>query len=199
MIKTYSVSIKGITALLQHRFSEASELPGSSRRVHIKDEDPREAAERAANRDPEGQLYIPGAAVARMLREQGVSHKQKSGRKTLKFVIPAAVLVTEDTITLLDAEGEPLTDFEVDSRPVVIPATKGRIMRHRPRLNTWGAEFHLEVDDEMIDANIVHQILVEGGTKIGLGDFRPEKGGPFGRFHVVRWAEMGSTLRVAAE
>lgn len=198
-MKTYVASIKGITAILQHRFSEASELPGTSRRVHIKDEDPRDAAERAAHRDPEGRLYIPGAAVSRMLREGGSSHKQKGSRKSLKFVIPAAILIPEDIIHLLDVDGEPLTEFEVDSRPVVIPATKGRIMRHRPRLNIWGAEFHVEVDDDMIDPNIIHQILVEGGTKIGLGDFRPEKGGPFGRFHVVRWAEMGSTLRVAAE
>ena len=30
-------------------------------------------------------------------------------------------------------------DAEVDSRPVVIPSTKGRIMRHRPKLETWQA------------------------------------------------------------
>ena len=27
--------------------------------------------------------------------------------------------------------------YEIDSRPVVVPATRGRIVRHRPRFNEW--------------------------------------------------------------
>ena len=72
----------------------------------------------------------------------------------------------------------------------MIPATKGRIMRHRPRLNQWAMEFALEIDEDMINSQTVHQLLSEGGSKIGLGDFRPDKGGPFGRFLVVNWAVL---------
>lgn len=65
-------------------------------------------------------------------------------------------------------------------------------MRHRPRLNNWGAEFTIEIDDDTLDPVTVHQLMTEGGTKIGLGDYRPEKGGPFGRFHVISWAELAA-------
>jgi len=164
----------------------------------VKAQDPREAAERAAYRNAQGELYFPGAAVARMLREVGGGHKQRGSRKSLKFVVPAAVLVVEDQITLRDALGAPLTDFEVDSRPVVIPSTKGRVMRHRPKLNQWGAEFTLEIDDDMLEPSLVYQLLIEGGSKNGLGDYRPEKGGPFGKFHVVSWALLAQPVMALA-
>jgi hypothetical protein len=100
--------------------------------------------------------------------------------------VPSAVIVLEDQIVLRDAEGNPLKHFEVDSRPVVIPSTRGRIMRHRPRLNDWHAEFTLEIDDEVMDSDTVHQLLGEGGKRQGVGDNRPA----FGRFHVVKWMEF---------
>lgn len=187
-MSSYICLISGISPLLQHRFSETEEVQRNSRKVHIKAEDPREVAEKSAYRNDDGHLYIPGAAVARMLREAGGAHKQRGSRKSLKYIIPASVLVLDEIILLRDSDGGPLTDFEVDSRPVVIPATKGRIMRHRPRLNSWAAEFSLEIDEDSLDSTTVYQLLTEAGSKIGLGDYRPEKGGPFGRFQAVRWS-----------
>ena len=140
--------------------------------------------------------------MARMLREAGVAHKQRGSRKSLKY-IPAgrSFWCSTKSSLLLDREGNRLTTFEVDSRPVVIPSTKGRIMRHRPRLNTWGLEVSLEVDQTMIESETIHQLLEEGGRRLGLGDYRPERGGPFGRFSVVSWKELASPkpkLRQAA-
>lgn len=184
-MKTVTVEITGTTPLLQHRFGEAAEQGKSTRRMLVQNELPRDAAERAAYRAPDGTLYLPGAAISRLLREAGGNHKQVGSRKSLKYIIPAAVLVPADTITLHN--GKPLTDYEVDSRPVTIPATKGRIMRHRPRLDEWQATFLLEIDEAILPVEIIHQLLTEGGTGLGLGDFRPEKGGPFGRFRVTHW------------
>ena len=201
-MQTVTVRIEGITALLQHRFTEAAEVSKSTRRVQIKEEDPRVVAERAAYRMPDGTLYLPGAAIARLLREAGGGHKQRGSRKSLKFIVPASVLVPEEAIPLINGDGKsPAREFEVDSRPVTIPATKGRIMRHRPRLNIWAAEFALEVDEDVLPLEVVHELLSEGGNKIGVGDFRPERGGPFGRFAVTRWEKIdsASAMKVAAE
>ena len=191
---TYVCNISGRTPILMHRFDEQNEVDEAARKIHVMSTDPRERAEKCAYRDPDGALYLPGSAIARMLREAGGSYKQRGSRKSLKFVVPAAILVVEDHITLRDIDGNALTDFEVDGRPVTIPATKGRIMRYRPRLNNWGCEFSLEIDETLMEATLVHQLIVDGGQKIGLLDYRPEKGGPFGRFQVVRWAEMGAKV-----
>lgn len=194
-----SVMIQGTSPLLQHRFDECAEESSSTRKVHISKNDPRELAEKGCYRDPQGAMYMPAACIVRMLREAGSSHKQRGSRKSLKYVLPAAVLLPEDTIPLLGEDGKPLTDFEVDSRPVVIPSTKGRIMRHRPRFNFWASQFCLEIDQDVLDASTVQQLLVEGGQKLGIGDFRPEKGGPFGRFAVTQWKVAGAALPLAVE
>lgn len=189
-----TVRIEGVSSLLQHKFGDVAMEDGKkpTRSILVQESDPRQEAERAAYRDKEGYCYFPGAAVARMLREAGGSHKTKGSRKSAKFLVPAAVLVTEDAINILNGDGKKpakTKEFEVDGRPVTIPATKGRIMRYRPRWDKWAAEFHLEVDEAVLPAKFIHQLMEEGGKRIGIGDYRPEKGGPFGRFRVLSWEE----------
>lgn len=188
---TFHCTIHGITPFLQHRWTEEAEVETKTRKMHTQRRDPRVEAEKHCYRRADGTIYFPGAAISRLMREAGGAHKQKSSRKSMKFLLPAAVLVTQDDISMIDPlNGKPMTDFEVDSRPVVIPSTKGRIMRHRPRFNRWGMEFDIEIDDEMVDTPFIHQLISEGGKGIGLGDYRPERGGPYGRFIIVRWAEL---------
>ena len=183
-----SVSIQGISPLLQHAFGAEFESEDVARIQVLQRGTPREQAEAVVYRGPDDYCYFPGAAIARLIREAGSNHKLKGSRRAVKFVVPSAVLVTEDHISILDkAGGRKVKEFEVDSRPVTIPSTKGRIMRHRPRFDTWGATFSLEIDVQVLPAELVHQLLEEGGRRIGIGDYRPEKGGPFGRFEVVTW------------
>jgi hypothetical protein len=190
-MKSISVTIKGVTPLLQHRFGEQAEIDvqKSTRKMTVQTtETPREAASKVSYRLPSGEFYFPGAAISRLLRDAGSNHKLKNSRKSTKFLVPAAVLVPQDAIVITNGDGKtPAKDFEVDSRPVVIPATKGRVMRHRPRFDCWSATFTIEIDEDILPAEFIHQLLIEGGTKQGIGDFRPEKGGPFGRFQVTNW------------
>ena len=75
----------------------------------------------------------------------------------------------------------------VDTRPVRIPATGGRILEHRPLFNDWQTSFEIEAYAG-IDDNLIRNLVDAAGLRIGLGDMRPEKKGPFGRFKVVSWA-----------
>lgn len=188
-IVSVHATICGLTPLLQHRFGEAAEgdCVKDTRPVGIRRGTPREEAEKVCYRHPDGHLYMPGPAIGRLLREAGSGHKQRGSRKSLKYIIPAAVIVMDDAMTLHDDSGTPISAFEVDSRPVVIPSTKGRVMRHRPRLDVWQLTVHLRINEDVLSAEIVQQLLVEGGSMIGLGDYRPEKGGPFGTFRLLHW------------
>lgn len=190
-MKVFKVEIQGVTAFLQHRFGESAEEPGAARKVLVQRGTPREEAEKVTYRNAKGEFYFPGAAIGRLLREAGGGHKLKGTRKSAKYVVPAAVLVLGDEVRILNGDSKtPAKDFEVDSRPVTIPATKGRVMRHRPRFDTWSATFDLRVNDQILPTDFVQQLLVEGGQQIGIGDYRPEKGGPFGVFNVVSWKEI---------
>lgn len=191
-MKQVEVEIKGLSGLLQHRFGEAAEADSadSTRKALVVRGTPREEAAKCLYMDPGGALYHPSSAILRMLREVGAGHKMKGTRKSLKFIIPSAVFLMSADIPLLNGNGKPITEWEVDSRPVVIPSTKGRIMRHRPRHDVWSARFMLDVDELTLPVEKVHELLEEGGRKYGIGDYRPEKGGPFGRFEVTIWSVL---------
>ena len=188
--KLIEVWIEGSTPLLQHRATEEA-LAGRTRdNVPGTPVDPRNVCERAIYRIPSngGQIAVPGAAFARMLREAGGSHKAKGSRKSLKYIIPAAVLIMDDLCGLfLNDRKTHITDFEVDSRPVTIPATKGKVMRHRARFNEWSCRLIMRVNEDILNEGIVRQMFSEGLQQIGIGDFRPEKGGPFGTSSIVSW------------
>jgi hypothetical protein len=171
--RTVTVTIEGQTALLMHRFPmEPIEA--------LEKKPPAEQAEFAAYRAPSGALYIPGINVQRAL-VSGATYSKGKGRGSLQKAAAACLLVTPEALDL----GTP--DYVVDSRPVVVPATKGRVLRHRPRLDTWRATFIIEFDDALLSPTNVRRIVDDTGTRVGLLEFRPEKRGPFGRFIVTRW------------
>jgi hypothetical protein len=194
-MKRLRFTIKDLSPLLQHAFGNDGDidLPGASGHGKTRpvgaaaEQTPREVAAKNVYTNKKGQFYFPSTAITRLLRESAGSHKIKGTRKSLKYLVPSAVFNVGDEVVICNGDGKtPAVDFEVDSRPVTIPSTKGRIMRHRPRWDTWSASFEVDIDEELMDPKLIHELLVEGGKRIGLGDFRPEKGGPFGRFQVVK-------------
>lgn len=174
--------------ILMHRWAEAAEDDTKSTRpVHTEYGTSREQAEQVAYRTEDGILYMPGMAFATLLRGAGRRHKQQGTRQSLMYVVPAAVIVTDEIVLLHDEDCKPIRDFEVDARPVVIPATKGRITRYRPKIEKWRTTVHMDIDTSVLAVATIHQLLEEGGRRIGVGDFRPERGGPYGRFAIVEW------------
>ena len=111
------------------------------------------------------------------LYENGDGIYQPSTHKNL--IGYGVVLVTPDAIPHI------VQDWEVDTRSVIV--NRGRIMRSRPCFEKWALEFQLDIDDEEIPAEVVKDVLDHAGKRVGIGDFRPEKGGSFGRFHVTKW------------
>lgn len=104
----------------------------------------------------------------------------KIGRRAATTDIAAAVYLSPFEL--------PLTgDWHVDSRAVVIPATKGRILRHRPMFDEWSVSFQVQIDNDLVSEKLVRDILEDSGKLVGLGDFRPARKGPYGRFSVVEW------------
>lgn len=169
-----TITMEGISPLLMHAFPLT---PVKS----IEKKSPAEQAEISAYRDPDtNELYVPGVAVQRGLIGAATYSKGK-GRATLQKPVAACVLITPERIRL------GVSEYAIDSRPVVVPATKGRIVRHRPRLDQWKITFDLEWDPELLTEDQVRQVVDDMGRRVGLLDFRPERKGPFGRSVVVSW------------
>lgn len=169
-----NVTLKGISALLMHAYpmEPIAGLDKKSKEAQ---------AEYAAYRHPDNEeLYVPGVAVQRGLVAAAVFSKGK-GRASLQKVVAACVFVSPERISLGRKE------YAIDARPVVIPATKGRIIRYRPRLDEWEISFELEWDEELITPEQMRQVVDDMGKRVGLLDFRPERKGPFGRCVVNSW------------
>ncbi len=188
-MKTIEIEIRGTTPLLIHKFSEDAEQAKATRRMEVKQRDPREEATKNAYIAQDGTFFFNAFSIPSAMGNAGANHKARGTRKSLRYVVPSAVRMKSDTVTILNGSG-PAKSFEVDARPVTIPATKGRVMRHRPRFDQWGAKFELTVNDDLLSVEMAHQLLQEAGQSIGIGDFRPEKRGPFGTFRVTQWREV---------
>jgi hypothetical protein len=174
MIETVTCKINGVSPLLMHSYPM---VPIEA----LEKKTPEEQAKLAAYLKPgtDG-LYIPGVAMQRAL-VGGAAYSKGKGRASLQKPAAACLLVQETYLDLLTNK------YEIDVRPVVIPATKGRVLRYRPRLDAWSVEFNLDYDPTLLSALQVRQIVDDTGRHVGLLDFRPEKKGPFGRFVVVFW------------
>ena len=70
----------------------------------------------------------------------------------------------------------------VDCRSVKVGTA--RLMRYRPRLNDWSLTIEILFDEKMVERAQVIAAMENAGKYIGLGDYRPATGGPFGRFDV---------------
>lgn len=97
-----------------------------------------------------------------------------------------AVMVIEDQVPLQykgprDLDGMFKAKF-YDVRGVKNPGSQARIMRCRPKFNSWTCEFSLNYDDEIVNRDSVVRAVQAAGKRAGLGDYRPEKGGRFGKF-----------------
>ena len=175
MLKQVEVEMESKSPLLMHRYPlEPVEA--------IEKKSREEQAEIAAYRVPgdSGALYIPGTNIQRALVGAATYSKGK-GRASLQKQAAACMLVSPEYVLLGTDK------YEIDSRPVVMPATKGRVIRHRPRLDTWKIAFTLEYDDALLSRAQVREVVENMGQRVGLLDFRPACKGPMGRCVVTSW------------
>jgi hypothetical protein len=186
---TIQVTIEGKTPLLMHRFTDEAQLSATSgTRASTVGEmgTPREQAEKALYTDEQERVGIPQPNLFRALIDAGKFFKAgRSKVTTQKSSLIPACLEIEELFILLDHR-EPWT---VDTRPVRIPSTGGRILRHRPMFNDWRLAFTLTLDTDVMSAKLLREIVDAAGKRIGLGDFRPDCKGPYGKFVVTSWSE----------
>ncbi len=157
--------------MLQNRFPMERENEEKAKRRDQKF-DPKEDAEKALYRNEQG-CYVPSSWVGAALRETAKEFKGK-GKASLKTTILASVFVEPEEILL----GKKTYD-EIDRRPAVIQ--RQRIVKSRPRFNSWEIEFTINFDETRIGKDTLKQIVEEAGQSKGIGDYRPK----FGRFELV--------------
>lgn len=67
----------------------------------------------------------------------------------------------------------------------LVTVRSSRVMRTRPRFKQWSADFTVLYDSDMINEDELKHWIEWAGKAQGLGDWRPQKGGHYGRFSVT--------------
>lgn len=131
--------------------------------------------------EAEENVTIPPSAF-RACIENG-ARKLKQGplvREGMIVTATSAFLYDEDKYGTTLEEIARSTRFSV---PVVVQ--RARLIRTRAKFDEWAAVFQIETDDEIVDESMLTTWIDIAGRRCGLGDWRPQKSGTFGRFKMT--------------
>jgi hypothetical protein len=92
-------------------------------------------------------------------------------------------------------------DSEPDMRKDVVSVGRGsnNDVRYRGQFREWGAELVVEFNTSLITAQGVVELLAIAGFGVGIGDWRPQKDGQYGRFEIDTADEESSAVDQARE
>lgn len=183
---TITFRLTGISPLLQNNPS-AMRQQGQSGVARRTIPTPEEEAQRTAYKLPSGQYYATADAIrSSMLKAAiGLRYRPPTGGRAeaATSLVRAGIFILDEQCPLVDPEnGSSIVDHEIDIRRVVL--RQAGILRARAKLPRWQTTVTFEWDPQTIPENVVLEVLERAGKRIGIGDYRVEKGGPFGRFVV---------------
>ena len=185
-MKTYKATIQGTTPLLMNRPNQL-EISDKSKDVKRENRTSKEMAEDKLYKDANGKIYIPATHIQGSLIGAGKQKKmggKGSAKATYSKVVGYAVQINPFEIL------HKKTKWDVFSILAVNPTTHGRNPLHRPILKEWEADFEVSFDEDQIEPSVLKEIFDIAGKFVGIGDWRPEKKGPYGKFQLVSWKEV---------
>lgn len=182
-IKKYDYRIESLSALLTH--NPANMGAGSGGMQVKKKYTPEKDAEESLYLNAKKQYCMPAIAFRSALLK-AVSNK-KVGKKSAASIIAASVFNLDaetredELIPILDKEtNKPVKTYGIDSRRVIVQ--KQGVIRSRAKFSNWAIVVSFNIDLDLMTPELVAENLNEAGIIIGVGDYRVEKRGWFGRF-----------------
>jgi len=173
------VTVIGDQPLLSHKFSERCKkamLAKQQRRANGGKE----------SRDPEMDFK---ASLYRVDGEDGeygfpAAAFKKAMVSACRFVDGMAMTVARGALHVM-GDIIPLAYDELKMREdTVVLNGRTRDLRYRGEFRGWSAELTILYDASVVSAEQVGNLLNRAGFGVGVGDWRPEKNGSFGMFHV---------------
>lgn len=179
--KKISFWIKGTSPLIQHAWSEKAlnmmRMTAAERKKQPKEKrDPIKTAMECAHRTDDGQYGIPLTSFKASLI--GAAHKDFGLEKTLlrkSFFIPCS-----DSRGIVPMEA----DEPIVREDIVRIGSNQTDIRYRPEFSNWRVNITAEIDSELLTLEDIANLVNRAGFSVGIGEWRPEKGGEFGRFEL---------------
>jgi hypothetical protein len=187
------VRLQGVKPLLMNAMSMEQLLDIRDRRKKSKTAAKpkvREEAESKVYRLGDGRPHVPVNNLYACLIAAGQFVRMDAKRQITNATstnLPGMLSIEDEELPLVLSDGKPAT-WEVDVRRGVNPNGKEAVCVVRPAFHQWELCCVLEVDQEQMPEEMARSLVDIAGKRIGLGDYRPQRKGTFGRFVVSHWA-----------
>ncbi len=182
-IKTKRIrfGVVGTSPLIQHAWSDKGldmmrKTPGERRKTPKVRRDPEGEAEAAMYRTDSGKYGIPIMAFKSALIT--AAHKDIGLEKTL--VRKSLFFQCNDSNGCIALD----TDEPVCREDIVRIGVGQTDLRYRPEFRNWRFVVECEIDSDALTEEHVLNLVNRAGFGVGIGEWRPEKGGEFGRFQI---------------
>ena len=180
-MKTVDVTIRGVTQYQQGAYVATEKEAGETGDAH----EERTWRERM-HVDADGNVYIPGQAFKKAIDEavSWLGRKIRGkGQSTYTKRFLRGVAVLSDVPIGAKASDAIKVRLHVGAQGA---NSEKRVFRNFPTFPKWGGVVEFHVFDDLIDKVIFQEAMEAAGKFIGVGVFRPERGGTQGRFEVEK-------------
>lgn len=182
-----TVTITGIAPLSQSHQHDEPELEGESKG----DYDKRTWRHKlnVSTRDGKPTVVIPAHGIQQAIAAAAKYSKRQipgQGKATWTAKFTAGISILEDPS--LDIDPETVPSVTISANADGVRGSGKRVPRRFPVMNEWETTFDVWILDPIITEEIFREMLEIAGMFIGLGRFRPEKGGTNGRFKITKLA-----------
>lgn len=189
-MQTFNVTIKGISPYSQSKFVDKDEYPKQGKETA--DAHEKRTWQARIHVDSDGVPFMPPMSLKKALDAASAYLGKIPGERNATFTkrFKSGLLITDNIQLFVGEKRKPvaLDDFEGEWLFLDAGGKAGqgttRVKRRMPRLVQWSATAQVHLIDEVIDEDVLERALTDAGRFVGLGRFRPQNGGFYGRFVV---------------
>jgi hypothetical protein len=174
------VEIKGLAPLSQSRMHQTDKLDGECN----EDFDRRTWREKC-NYDSDGVVFVPAMAFKQAMdlaaKRLAIPDPDNKRANLTKYFVSDVICESNLSIKV---HKDKMPCIMISANVDGVRGSGKRVARILPQIQEWSGKTSFLVMEEKIKPEIFQKVLAAAGRSIGVGQFRPEKGGLNGRFEV---------------
>jgi hypothetical protein len=183
-MRNVAVTFESVTAYSQSRQHETPKLSGETNDAY----ESRTWREKS-NCDDREELFIPGMGMKQALdsasKKSGLQIPGKGKSTYAKFFLADCIC---DGNIKLGVFKEDVGMVRISANVDGVRGSGKRVWKNFPVVNAWTAVGYFSILDDTITREVFEAMMKIAGASIGIGRFRPEKGGLNGRFRPTEFA-----------
>jgi len=140
-------------------------------------------------RDGKRTVVLPAHGIQQAITAAARYSKRQipgQGKATWTKKFEAGIMLLE--CPALNIDPDTVTCVTISANADGVRGSGKRVTRRFPQMPEWSATFSVHILDPIITEDVFREMVGLAGMFIGLGRFRPEKGGVNGRFKIASLA-----------